>query len=75
MTDGKVCVRVQGDDLLIRCRTEKTDELLSKPGAHRYTMKGKPNMKGWLLIDSKGCEDQESFDFWIETALDFFRSR
>ena len=71
MRGGKLLVRIEGDDLLIRCEKETTDELLKRKGARRYKMKGRSNMKGWILVDPEG---QQEFDFWMELALSFNRS-
>ena len=71
MLNGKMCVRVQDNDLMVRCKPEKTEELLAKKGARRYTMKGKTNMKGWLLIGPEGTKSQGDFDFWMGITIDF----
>ena len=71
MRSGKVCVRVQDDDLLVRCRPEMTDALLAEPGARRYEMKNKPDMRGWILVGREGTNSPDGLDFWIRTALDF----
>ena len=71
MRNGKLCVRVQGDDLMIRCEPGMTDTLLTRRGARRYEMKGKTDMKGWLLIGPEGTENQQDFKFWMDTAVDF----
>ena len=71
MRNGKLCVRVQGDDLMIRCEPGMTDTLLARKGARRYEMKGKTNMKGWLLVGPEGTKNQQDFEFWIGIAVDF----
>lgn len=72
MLNGKLFVRVQDNDLLVRCRPEMTDGLLTKKGAERYTMKGRANMKGWLLVGPEGTQLQDDFDFWMGVTADFF---
>lgn len=71
MRNGKVCVRIQDDDLLIRCEPDETEELLTKTGARRYTMRSKTNMKGWLLINPEGTEPQNDFNFWMGITINF----
>lgn len=71
MQNGKLCMRVQGEDLMIRCEPEMTNKLLTRKGARRYEMRGKPQMKGWLLISPEGTEDEKDFRFWIGITLDF----
>ena len=66
-----MCVRVDKDDLMLRCEPEMTQELLSMKGAKRFEMKGKPMMKGWLLINSEGTNNKKDFDYWMGIALDY----
>lgn len=71
MVDGKMLVRAHSDgNMMVRCAPEKAAELLQKNGAERFAMKGKPTMKGWLLILPEGMRSQQDFDFWIQVALD-----
>ena len=71
MRNGKLCVRVQGEDLMVRCEPGMTDELLTRNGARRYEMKGKTNMKGWLLVGPGGTSGEQDFTFWMRVTLDF----
>jgi len=34
-------------------------------------MKGKTQMKGWLLVNSKGTSNQKDFDFWMKIAVEY----
>lgn len=69
MINGKMCLGVDKDDLLIRCLPEIADKLLSKKGARPFDLTGKP-MKGWLLVSKDGASSKSDFDFWISTALE-----
>ncbi len=71
MVNGKMCLRVDKDDLMLSCDPALTEDLLQREGARRYVMKGKTNMKGWLLIDQNGTSSKEDMDFWVSTALDW----
>lgn len=74
MINGKVCLRAHSNgELMVRCEPDRTDELLTKKGAVRFVMKGKPLMKGWLLISPEGLADKENLDFWVDIALDFIK--
>src|SRR6185437_1863753 len=66
MLDGKMCIGVNGDDLIIRCQPEETEDLLKKPGAKVFNLSGKAAMKGWLLVGGTGIS--KSFDWWLETC-------
>lgn len=69
--NGKMCVRAQGDDIMLCCEPAMTDELLTKKGVTRFEMKGKPMMRGWLLISPDGTAAKKDFDFWIRIALEY----
>lgn len=72
MVNGKMCVRAhRNDELMLRCKPEMTDELLLKKGARRFEMKGKSNMKGWLLISPEGTSSKEDFKYWMKVAIDY----
>ena len=69
MVNGKMCLGVDKDDIMLRCEPELTDILLSKKGARPFDLTGKP-MKGWLLIGAEGTSRKEDFDFWVKTAVE-----
>ncbi len=70
MLNGKMLVRAHSDgNMMLRCKPEMTEELVQKNGVSRFEMKGKPMMKGWLLIHPEGTRNQRDFDYWIGVAL------
>ncbi len=72
MVNGKRCVGVyRGGELMLRCDPAMADELVTKKGARRAEMKGKPMAKGWVLIGFEGITSTEDFAYWIGVALDF----
>ena len=71
MVHDKMCVRVFNDEIMLRCEPGRTDELLTKKGARRFEMKGKPMMKGWLMISAEGIKTKKDFDYWMKIALDY----
>ncbi|MCG8390548.1 MAG: TfoX/Sxy family protein [Cytophagales bacterium] len=73
MRNSKVLVRVEGDDLVVRCDPGQTEKLLSQPATQRYQMKGKMNMKGWLLIRAEGTKGSQMLEDWVNIALQYNR--
>lgn len=71
MVNGKMCVRAAGEEIMLRCEPGMTEELLARKGARRFVMKGKPMMKGWLVISPEGFNSKKDFDYWIKIALDY----
>ena len=69
MVNGKMCVGVDKEDLMVRCAPEMTDELLAKKGVRIFNLTGKP-MKGWLLVGPEGTSSKKDFERWIDIALE-----
>jgi TfoX/Sxy family transcriptional regulator of competence genes len=67
---NKLYVRVDRDELLLRCKPEKTEILLDKKGAHPYYMKGKP-VQGWLIIRPEGTQARKDLNEWLHIALEY----
>jgi len=75
MVSGTVRLRVQDDDLVVRCEPGRTEELLGRRGVRRLTMKGKTQMKGWLLVSPDALQKKKDLDFWIGVAIEFGANR
>lgn len=73
MRNSKVLVRVEGDDLVVRCDPGQTEKLLSQPATQRCQIKGKMNMKGWLLIRAEGTKGSQMLEDWVNIALEYNR--
>ena len=68
MVNGKMCVGVDKEDLMIRCDPGMTHEFLEKKRVRIFDLTGKP-MKGWLLVGPEGAFNKRHFDYWIDVAL------
>jgi TfoX/Sxy family transcriptional regulator of competence genes len=74
MINGNMAVSASGQGgLLLRVDPEQTDELLGKPHALPFVMRGR-EMQGWLRIDADGVKDKRSLQRWIERGVDYARS-
>lgn len=71
MVNGKMCVGVDKNDMMLRCEPEYTDELVVKKGARHFNLSGKTTISGWLLIGPEGTATKKDFDYWVDLALDF----
>lgn len=70
--NGKMCVRAhRNKELMLRCEPAMTDQLLLKNGAKRFEMKGRSNMKGWLIITPEGLSSKDDFDYWMNVAIGY----
>jgi TfoX/Sxy family transcriptional regulator of competence genes len=74
MLGGKVCARVEGGNIIVRCQPEDTDALLAEPGISRYTMTGKEAMKGWLAVSPEALAEGDNLDRWVTDSAVFVGS-
>ena len=70
MINGKMCVGVLKDDLMVRIDPEVYEAALQKKGCREMNFTGKP-MKGFVFVDKPGIDSKKDFDYWINLALDF----
>ncbi len=72
MVNGKMCVSVNNrPDHIMMVRIDPNDqEALKRKGAKIAVMRGK-EMPGWIFLTKEAIETQESFNYWIDLALDF----
>lgn len=70
MLNGKMCLGVDKDDLIVRCLPDDHESLLKKTGARNFDLSGsKKPMRGWLLIDKKGTGSVDDLNWWVQLAL------
>ena len=72
MVNGKMCVGVSKDDLMVRLDPAVYDAALKKKGCREMNFTGKA-MKGFVFINPKGTSNKKDLDYWIDLALDFNR--
>src|SRR3989338_9931075 len=70
MVNGKMCVGILKDDLMVRLNPEVYDAALKKEGCRKMDFTGRP-MKGFVFVGSKGTDNKKDLDYWIDLALDF----
>ncbi len=58
--------------LLLRVDPAQTGELVRRPGASRFQMRGR-EMDGWLHLDAAGFSDQQ-FEEWVRRGITYARS-
>ena len=70
LLNGNMCVGVWKTSLIIRLDPDEYDDALKEAFVKEFDITGKP-MKGWLLVEQKGVEHDESLKDWIGRALNF----
>lgn len=70
MVNGKMCVGILKDELMVRIDPEVYEMALQKKGCREMNFTGKP-MKGFVFISPEGTSSKKDLDYWIDLALDF----
>jgi hypothetical protein len=63
-------VGVWKDSLIARLGPEQGAEALHEPNVVEFDITGKP-MKGWVMVEPDGLENDEQLMGWIERATTF----
>ncbi len=74
LLNGNLLVGVRKDSLLVRVGPEQSDEALQEAHANEFNIRGRGSMKGWVLVDPEGIEDDDQVSVWIQRALKFIGS-
>src|SRR5262245_43940508 len=70
---GNLLVGVWKDSLIVRLGPDNYDDALREPHVREFDITGRP-MKGWVLVEPGGVEDDEQLTDWIERATRFVRT-
>jgi len=70
MVNGKMCVGVHEEELMVRLDPDVYENALKRDGCREMDFTGKP-MKGFVFVSPNGTSNQENLDYWVNLALDF----
>jgi TfoX/Sxy family transcriptional regulator of competence genes len=70
---GNMLVGVWKDSLIVRLGPDEGDLALLEPHVREFDITGRP-MKGWVLVEAEGVEDDDQLKGWIERALKFVKT-
>jgi TfoX/Sxy family transcriptional regulator of competence genes len=74
LVNGNMSVAASGQGgLMVRVEPEDTDELVAKPHARRFEMRGR-EMKGWLRVDDEGVRTKRQLEPWVKRGVAYARS-
>lgn len=65
--DGKVCIAVKNDDLLVRLPPERHAEFQEMQNTRELSPGG--GMKGYFWIEPNGYTTRAQWNFWVQGAL------
>ena len=70
MINGKMCVGVVKDDLMVRLDPAVYENALRQKGCREMNFTGRP-MKGFVFVNPEGTNNKKDLNYWIDLALDF----
>ena len=70
LLNGNMLVGVWKDSLIVRIGPEVYEDVLLEPHVTEFDITGRP-MKGWVLVEPEGVEDDEQLKNWIQQAVKF----
>ena len=70
LLNGNLLVGVWKNSLCVRLGPEQAEEALPEPHVKEFDITGRP-MKGWVLVEPAGVENNEQLSAWIERAVRF----
>jgi hypothetical protein len=74
MINGNMAVGASGQGgILLRVPPESTAELVGRPHAGPFEMRGKP-MEGWMRVTETGVESDADLAKWVAIGVDYAKS-
>ena len=70
LLNGNMLVGVWKDSLIVRLGPEEGEEALKEPHVKEFDITGRA-MKGWVLVEPEGVEDDDQLRGWIRRAVKF----
>jgi TfoX/Sxy family transcriptional regulator of competence genes len=68
--NGNLLVGVWKDSLCVRLGPDQAEAALLEPHVKEFNITGRA-MKGWVLVEPGGVEDDDQLKGWIQRALKF----
>ncbi len=70
LLNGNMLVGVWKDSLIVRLGLDGDDEAMLEPHVREFDITGRP-MKGWVMVEPEGVEDDDQLKDWIQRAVKF----
>lgn len=70
MVDGKMCIGVEKDRLMLRMDPGMYESLLEKEGCMQMDFTGRI-MKGYVYVDDTALRTKQQLTYWVKLALDY----
>ncbi len=73
MVQGNMALGLMTDDLMVRVGTEQYEKALTMPHTRKMDLTGRP-MKGFVIVELEGYEEDESVASWVKQGVAYARS-
>jgi TfoX/Sxy family transcriptional regulator of competence genes len=73
LLDGNMLIGVWQDSLIARIGPDEYAEALRQVHVREFDITGRP-MKGWVLVEAEGVEDDGQLSEWVERATKFVKT-
>lgn len=70
MVNGKLCVGVESERMMVRFDPALNDEIMEKNGVGPMDCTGRV-MKGYAFVEIEALQTEKELEYWIALALDF----
>jgi hypothetical protein len=70
LLNGNMLVGVWKEFLIARFGPGQGEEALLEPHVRKMDITGKP-MKGWIMVEPEGVEDDDKVKDWVQRAMKF----
>ena len=70
MVNGKMCVGIEAERLMVRFNPEQYDEVMEKEGCKPMDFTGKV-MKGYVFVDINVLNTKKKLAYWVTLALEY----
>lgn len=72
LLDGNLCVAIWRDSLIARVGPDAYEGALASEFVREFDITGRA-MKGWVVIEPEGIEDDTELESWVRLAVQFVR--
>lgn len=70
MVDDKMCMGINGDQLMARIGKENYEEALTKEGCSPMDFTKRP-LRGFVYVSPQAIDSDEDLDAWLQLCLDY----
>jgi TfoX/Sxy family transcriptional regulator of competence genes len=70
MVNGKMCLGVETERLMVRLNPSIYEEVLKLDGCSLMDFNGRP-MKGYVFVDIDALSTSKKLNYWVQLALDY----